>query len=71
MLRSRIAAREAAGRDASEATLEVLGRQLEALEPPEPDADTVFCDTAQAESLAEARAEIAQRCGQRGRRGAG
>ncbi len=71
VLRSRIAAREAAGRDASEATLEVLGRQLEALEPPEPDADTVFCDTAQAESLAEARAEIAQRCGQRGRRGAG
>jgi len=63
VLRGRIAAREAAGRDASEATLEVLTRQLEALEPPEPDADTVFCDTSQAERLAEARAEALRRCG--------
>ncbi|MDX1377130.1 MAG: AAA family ATPase [Burkholderiales bacterium] len=71
VLHERIAARAAAGRDASEATLEVLAHQLETLEPPEPDADTVFCDTAQAESLAEARAEIAQRCGgpARGRAG--
>jgi len=63
VLRSRIAAREAAGRDASEATLDVLTHQLEALEPPEPDADTVFCDSTQRASLAEARAEIARRCG--------
>ncbi len=63
VLRARVAARDAAGGDASEATLAVLTRQLESLEPPEPDADTVFCDTTQAESLAEARAEIARRCG--------
>jgi aminoglycoside phosphotransferase family enzyme/predicted kinase len=63
VLRSRVAAREAAGRDASEATLDVLTHQLEALEPPEPDADTVFCDSTQRASLAEAHAEIAQRCG--------
>jgi len=71
VLRERIAAREAAARDASEATLEVLSRQLEALEPPEPDADTVFCDSTQPASLAEARAQIARRCGLPGQAGGG
>jgi len=71
VLRSRVATRDAAGGDASEATLPVLTRQLESLEPPEPDADTVFCDTAQADSLAEARAEIARRCGLAARGGIG
>ncbi|KPK05269.1 MAG: hypothetical protein AMJ64_11955 [Betaproteobacteria bacterium SG8_39] len=71
VLRERVAAREAAGRDASEATLEVLTRQLEALEPPEPDAQTLFCDSTQDEILAEARAEIARRCGLPAQRSAG
>lgn len=62
VLSERIRARTAAGGDASEATLEVLTRQLETLEPPEPDADTVFCDSANAASIAEACGEIARRC---------
>jgi len=62
VLRERISARAAAGGDASEATLEVLAQQLETLEPPRPDADTVFCDSANAESIAEACGEIARRC---------
>jgi aminoglycoside phosphotransferase family enzyme/predicted kinase len=62
VLRERITARAAAGGDASEATLEVLAQQLETLEPPQPDADTVFCDSTNAESIAEACSEIARRC---------
>jgi len=62
ILRERIATRATAGRDASEATLDVLTRQLESLEPPEPDADTVFCDSSDAESIDEACREIARRC---------
>ena len=63
VLRERINARAAAGGDASEATLEVLTQQLETLEPPQPDADTLFCDSANAASVAEACREIALRCG--------
>ena len=62
VLRERVAARLAAGRDASEATLEVLARQLEALEPPAPDVDTIICDSADAASVAAALGEIAHRC---------
>jgi uncharacterized protein len=62
VLRERISARAAAGGDASEATLEVLAQQLETLEPPQPDPDTVFCDSANAESIAEVCGEIARRC---------
>jgi aminoglycoside phosphotransferase family enzyme/predicted kinase len=62
ILRERIATRAAAGRDASEATLDVLTRQLESLEPPKPDADTVYCDSSDPESVAEACREIAERC---------
>ncbi len=62
VLRERVAARAAAGRDASEATLEVLARQLEALEPPAPDVDTISCDSADAASVAAALGEIARRC---------
>jgi len=62
ILRERIATRAAAGHDASEATLDVLAHQLESLEPPEPDADTLFCDSADPESIAEACREIAERC---------
>jgi aminoglycoside phosphotransferase family enzyme/predicted kinase len=62
VLRERIATRAAAGADASEATLEVLAHQLESLEPPEPDAVTIFCDSSDAERVAEACAEVARRC---------
>jgi aminoglycoside phosphotransferase family enzyme/predicted kinase len=62
VLRERVAARAAAGQDASEATLEVLAQQLEALEPPAADADTISCDSADAASIAAVRGEIARRC---------
>jgi aminoglycoside phosphotransferase family enzyme/predicted kinase len=62
VLRERIAKRAAAGGDASEATLEVLAHQLESLEPPEPDAVTVFCDSSEAERIAEACGEVVRRC---------
>jgi len=62
VLRERINTRAAAGGDASEATFEVLTQQLETLEPPQPDADTLLCDSANAASVAEACREIARRC---------
>jgi len=65
VLCARVAARETAGSDASEATLEILARQLADLEPPAPGADTITtirCDTSDATSIARAKAEIARHC---------
>jgi len=63
VLRERVAARAADGRDASEATLEVLTRQLEALEPPAAGAEYIACDTSEPANLQAALREAARRCG--------
>ena len=61
VLRERIVARERAAADASEATLEVLERQIAAREPlgPEELGDAVICDTSDAGQAAGALAALA------------
>jgi uncharacterized protein len=65
VLRERVLARERAGRDASEATLEVLERQMACYEPLTPDelAVAVVYDTSDSAGLAAACAQIKERIG--------